>query len=155
MALHSAVLDEGFIEFLQAAGDGPLFSTLTLDSYGKRAGQASNLTSTWLRDEHSGPGIKDPDKPFYSLRHSGITDLRIARTPNGEIAVKPDIECYLTAHGKRDEHGRYGEYPVSELKAPIEWVQPPQSPRLSWRAPLIHQALGKWLRPSRRFAARI
>jgi integrase len=122
MALHSAVLDEGFIDFLQAAGDGPLFSTLALDSNGKRAGQASNLTSTWLRDV---VGIKDPDKPFYSLRHSGITDLRIARTPNGEIAVKPDIERYLTAHGKRDEHGRYGEYPVSELKAAIEWVRNP------------------------------
>ena len=122
MALHSAVLDEGFIEFLQAAGDGPLFASLSLDSYGKRAGQASNLTSNWLRDVM---GIEDPAKPFYSLRHSGITDLRIARTPNGEIAVKDRIELYLTAHGKRDEHGRYGEYPVSELKAAIEWVRNP------------------------------
>jgi hypothetical protein len=36
--------------------------------------------------------ITDPDEPFYCLRHSGITDLRVARTSNGEIAVKPDIE---------------------------------------------------------------
>jgi hypothetical protein len=50
-------------------------------------------------------GITDPDKPFYSLRHSRITDLRVARTTSGEIAVKPDIERYLTAHGKEDEHG--------------------------------------------------
>lgn len=28
--------------------------------------------------------------------HSGITDLRIARTANGEIAVKPDIERYTS-----------------------------------------------------------
>lgn len=136
MALHSAVLDEGFIEFLQAAGDGPLFASLALDTYGKRAGQASNLTSTWLRDVVK---IKDPDKPFYSLRHSGITDLRIARTPNGEIAVKDRIELYLTAHGKRDEHGRYGEFPVSELKAAIEWVRNPLSPSGSERPlPLLH-----------------
>jgi hypothetical protein len=26
------------------------------------------------------------------MRHSGITDLRVARTANGEIAVKPEIE---------------------------------------------------------------
>jgi hypothetical protein len=39
-----------------------------------------------------GLSITDPDKPFYSLRHSGITDLRVARTANGEIAVKSDIE---------------------------------------------------------------
>ncbi len=122
MALHSAVLAEGFEAFLQAQGDGPLFATLDLDSYGKRAGQASTLTSTWLREV---VGIKDPDKPFYSLRHSGITDLRVARTASGEIAVKPDIERYLTAHGKKDEHGRYGEYPVSELKLAIEHVRNP------------------------------
>ena len=36
--------------------------------------------------------ITDPDTPFYSLWHSGITDLWVARTANGEIAVKPDIE---------------------------------------------------------------
>jgi hypothetical protein len=47
-----------------------------------------------------GSGITDPDKPFYSLRHCGITDLRVARTSNGEVAVKPDIERYMTAHGK-------------------------------------------------------
>jgi integrase len=108
MPLHSAVLDAGFLAYVESVGDGPLFPTLGLDSYGKRAGQASNLTSTWLRET---VGIKDPDKPFYSLRHSGITDLRIARTPEGAVAVDKDIQLYLTAHGKKDEHGRYGEYP--------------------------------------------
>jgi hypothetical protein len=64
-------------------------------------------------------------KPFYSLRHSGITDLRTARTPNGEVAVKEKVEMYLTAHGKKDVHGNYGQYPVTELKAAIEWVKNP------------------------------
>ena len=69
--------------------------------------------------------ITDPNKPFYSLWHSGITDLRVARTGNGEIAVKPDIERYMTAHGKKNEHGGYGEYPAKELKAATEWVRNP------------------------------
>ena len=78
-------------------------------------------------------GITDPDKPFYSLRHSGITDLRVARIANGEIAVKPDIERYITAHGKKDEHGGYGEYSARELKAAIEWVRKSPSPQGSGR----------------------
>ena len=31
----------------------------------------------------------------------------------------------MTAHGKKDEHGGYGEYPAKELKAAIEWVRNP------------------------------
>jgi hypothetical protein len=34
-------------------------------------------------------GIKDEAKPFYSLRHSGITDLRTARNSNGDLAARP------------------------------------------------------------------
>jgi hypothetical protein len=59
----------------------------------KRAGQASKRTSEWLRNV---VGITDPDKPFSGLRHLAITGLRVARKARGEIAVKPDIERYLT-----------------------------------------------------------
>ena len=41
------------------------------------------------------------------------------RPHNRQIAVRSDIERYLTAHGKKDEHGGYGEYPVRDLKAAI------------------------------------
>ena len=93
-------------------------STLTANVPDRRR----NRTGEWLRKTVR---MLDPDKPFYSLRHSGITDLRVARTANGEIAVKPDIERYMTAHGKKDEHGDYGEYPPRELKAATEWVRNP------------------------------
>ena len=122
VALPSALLDEGFLAYRESVGDGPLFPMLRLDTYGKRAGQESNRTGEWLRKT---VGITDPDKPFYSLRHSGITDLRVARTADGAVAIDKDIQRYLTAHGKKDEHGGYGEYPVRDLKAAIEWVRNP------------------------------
>jgi hypothetical protein len=31
----------------------------------------------------------------------------------------------MTAHGKKDEHGGYGEYSAPGLKAAIEWVRNP------------------------------
>jgi len=99
MPLHSAILDAGFISYLQSLPPGPLFASLKIDSYGKRATHASKITNKWLREV---VGIVDPLKPFYSLGHSGITDLRTARTPNGEVAVKEKVEMYLTAHGKKD-----------------------------------------------------
>ena len=38
--LHSAVLAEGFPNYVKSVGDGPLFPDLSLDSYGGRAGKA-------------------------------------------------------------------------------------------------------------------
>ncbi len=122
VALHSALLDEGFLVYRESVGDGPLFPNLRIDGYGKRAGQAATDLSDWLRNVVK---MTDPDKPFYSLRHSGITDLRTARAPDGSPAVKDDVERYLTAHGKKDQHGNYGTYPATELKAAIEWVRNP------------------------------
>jgi hypothetical protein len=113
MPLHSGILNAGFIPYLQSLPPGPLFASLRLDSYGKRATHASKITNKWLREV---VGINDPTKPFYSLRHSGITDLRFARTANGEIAVKQNVEMYLTAHAKKDVHGGYGEYPAHEFE---------------------------------------
>jgi hypothetical protein len=49
VALPSALLDEGFLAYRESVGDGPLFPMLRLDTYGKRAGQASNRTGEWLR----------------------------------------------------------------------------------------------------------
>lgn len=88
MPLHSGIVGAGFVPYLQSLPPGPLFASLKLDSYRKRATHASKLTNKWLREV---VGINDPAKPFYSLRHSGITDLRVARTANGEIAVKERI----------------------------------------------------------------
>ena len=51
--LHSALLAEGFLEYVgtirKEYGDGPLFPQLPLDGYGRRNGIASKRISNWLR----------------------------------------------------------------------------------------------------------
>jgi hypothetical protein len=59
--LHSALLAEGFLAYVESVGPGPLFPQLRLDGYGRRAGQASTDLSDWLRKVVK---ITDPAKVF-------------------------------------------------------------------------------------------
>ena len=70
------------------AGD-PLFPDMPLDTYGKQASKGATECSIWLRNVVK---ITDPNKPFYSHRHTAISYLRNTRLPNGSTAVKEDIE---------------------------------------------------------------
>ena len=85
--LHSAVLAEGFLDYVGSVGDAPLFSPLSLDTYGTRAGKVTSPISKWLRNV---VGITDPNKPFYSHRHTAVSYLRNTLTPEGHPAVKED-----------------------------------------------------------------
>jgi integrase len=122
VVLHSAILREGFLDYVRSVGDGPLFPQLRLDGYGKRAGQASTDLSDWLRNVVK---ITDPNKPFYSLRHTAISYLRNTLLPDGSPAVKEDVERYLTGHAGKDVHAGYGKQWVETLKAAIEVIPNP------------------------------
>jgi hypothetical protein len=120
--LHSAVLAEGFLDYVGSVGDGPLFSRVSLDTYGGRAGKVSKPISKWLRNV---VGITDPNKPFHSHRHTAVSYLRNTLTPEGHPAVKEDIERYLTGHAGKDVHARYGDQWIKTLKAAIEIIPNP------------------------------
>ena len=120
--LHSAVLAEGFLDYVGSVGDGPLFPQLSLDTYGRRAGKVTSPISKWLRNV---VGITDPNKPFYSHRHTAVSYLRNTLTPEGHPAVKEDIERYLTGHAGKDVHARYGDQWIKTLKAAIEVIPNP------------------------------
>jgi integrase len=120
--LHSALLAEGFLIYVESVGDGPLFPQLRLDGYGRRAGQASTDLSDWLRKVVK---ITDPAKVFYSHRHTAISYLRNTRLPDGSPAVKEDVERYLTGHGKNGAHAGYGKRWTETLKAAIEIIPNP------------------------------
>jgi integrase len=120
--LHSAVLEEDFLGYVKSVGDGPLFPQLRLDGYGKRAGQASTEISDWLRNVVK---ITDPNKPFYSHRHTATSYLRNTRLPDGSPAVKEDVERYLTGHARKGAHAGYGKQWIETLKAAIECIPDP------------------------------
>jgi integrase len=120
--LHSALLAEGFLIYVESVGDGPLFPKVRLDGYGRRAGQASTDLSDWLRHVVK---ITDPNKPFYSLRHTATSYLRNTLLPNGSPAVKEDVERYLLGHAGKDVHAGYGKQWIETLKAAIEIIPNP------------------------------
>jgi integrase len=120
--LHSALLAEGFIEYVAIVGPGPLFPQLKLDGYGKRAGQASTDISDWLRNVVK---ITDDNKPFYSHRHTATSYLRNTLTPEGHPVVKEDVERYLTGHARNAAHAGYGKQWIDTLKAAVEVIPNP------------------------------
>jgi integrase len=123
--LHSALLAEGLLDYREGIiseyGDGPLFPQIPLDAYGRRNGVSSPI-SKWLRNF---VGIKDPRKPFHSHRHTATSYLRNTRLPDGEYAVKTDIERYLLGHSEKDSHAGYGKQWIETLKAAIELIPDP------------------------------
>ena len=69
-ALHGALLDEGFLDYWRSLPlGGPLFPNVPLDTYGKRASKVTTGCSIWLRNVVK---ITDPNKPFYSHRHTAM-----------------------------------------------------------------------------------
>lgn len=126
--LHSAVLNEGFIEFVGSLGDGPLLREVKLDGYGKRMAPISKRISEWLR--HT-VGITDPRKPFYSHRHTAISYWRNTMGPNGSPAVKEDIERYLSGHAGSGAHAGYGRQWIETLKRAVEVIPNPLWPTIS------------------------
>jgi len=124
--LHSALLAEGFLEYVESIkkeyGDGPLFPQVSLDAYGRRNGKVSKPISKWLRNV---VGIRDPKKPFHSHRHTATSFLRNTRLPDGSPAVKEDVERYLLGHAGKGAHAGYGKQWIETLKGAIEIIPNP------------------------------
>jgi len=120
--LHSALLAEGFLDYVDSVGDGPLFPQITLDAYGRRNGKISSPLSKWLRNVVE---IRDPKKPFHSHRHTATSFLRNTLTPDGHPVVKEDVERYLTGHAGKGAHAGYGKQWIETLKAAIEIIPNP------------------------------
>jgi hypothetical protein len=96
MPLHSAILEEGFLEYVKSVGERPLFHHLKLDSYGRRSGAFTAMINEWL---HKTIGTR---MTFYSHRHVVTSYLRNTLGPDGRPAVDGDIRRYLMGHGSED-----------------------------------------------------
>ena len=110
--LHSALIAAGFPEFVRAQGEGPLFSNLTPDKFGKRGGNATKILGRWVRDL----GITDLRvSPSHSWRHRFKT---LARTHG----LAPNITDAITGHSHRSIGDQYGEYDVLAMMRELEKI---------------------------------
>ena len=89
---------------------------------GKRANKVTNECSIYL---HNVVKITDPNKPFYSHRHTATSYLRNTRLPDGSPAVKEDIERYILGHAGKGAHAGYGKRWFETLKAAVEVIPNP------------------------------
>jgi hypothetical protein len=117
--LHSAILHEGFLTFVESVGDRPLFHHLKLDGYGRRSTEFTAKINEWLHK------VAKTNKTFYSHRHRVTSILRNTLGPDGRPAVDGDIQRYLMGHGKKDSHARYGASWEKTLQAAIEIIPHP------------------------------
>ena len=98
--LHPALLAEGFLEFVVAQPNGPLFREITPDRYGSRGGNATKVLGRWLRNDLH---ITDDDVvSSHSFRHRFITLCRNAR-------VDSEIRSAIVGHSNNHISDRYGE----------------------------------------------
>jgi integrase len=95
--LHQQVVDEGFVEWVLARPDGPLFDDLKPDRWGSRGGTASTTMGPWVRCL----GITDPRKVLHSARHRFKDVCRAAGIPK-------DVHDALTGHTAGDVGSCYG-----------------------------------------------
>ena len=104
--LHSALVAEGFLDYVTALpDDSKLFPNYTEDNI-----------FVPLRTFYEALSI---EKRYYSLRHTIHTHFRFRNDIDG------DVKRYLTGHGKKDAHAEYGSYPSDKLVPAIETIPNP------------------------------
>ena len=106
--LHSAIIREGFLDYLHGRAEGPLFPPT------KSATTPSKMVNKWLR----GIGITDPRKVFHSHRHTFKTLCREAR-------VEEEIHDAITGHTSVSVGRGYGDYPIATMAEAIERIPDP------------------------------
>lgn len=107
--LHPALIDAGFLKFVEERGQGPLFYRRSSgDPKRKHASKSiSNRLATWIR----GNGFKDPRKaPNHALRHwfksqaarVGIPDSIVDRIQGHADTSASDLYRHIDVHMKKD-----------------------------------------------------
>jgi integrase len=112
--LHSHLVDQGFLKFVEGASDGPLF----YDPKGHRGGTAGNphykkvgeRLASWVRSL----GVTDENvAPNHGWRHRFKTVARGAR-------MDPEARAVIPGHAPKTEGEAYGSWPLDQLAFEIE-----------------------------------
>jgi integrase len=103
--LHPALIDSGFLNFVNGANSGPLFPRLPPDKFGKRGGNGTKVLGRWVRSL----GLTDPRlSPSHSWRHRFKTSAR-------RYGLASDLVDAITGHARKSVADGYGEYPLEAL----------------------------------------
>lgn len=97
--LHSAVIEAGFITFVNSAPDGPLFRGVKPDRFGKRGGVLTKRYSRFLRKD---VGITDRRKVNHSWRHTFKDLCR-------EYDIPEAVSHRITGHSSNGDGEDYGD----------------------------------------------
>ena len=103
--LHPVLIEQGFLEFAEKIGSGPLFAGLTPDRFGSRGGNGTKVLGRWVR----AMGLIDPRiSPNHSWRHR-------LRTLGRRYGLATDILDAITGHRRKTVADTYGEFPIEAL----------------------------------------
>ncbi|TXN00723.1 integrase [Methylobacterium sp. WL64] len=112
--LHQAVIDSGFLTYVDGVKLGPLFAKLSPDKFGKRGGNGTKMIGRWVR----GLGLTDERlAPAHSWRHR-------MKTLGRRFKMSPDIVNAITGHGTRTVADAYGEYEVKTMYEELMKIPP-------------------------------
>jgi integrase len=119
VALHSALICEGFLDFVAEVcreyGEGPLFPMLQPNRDGRRGNPASRQISRWMRNK-----LKIKDKriaPNHSWRHTFESVHRNELEP----PTREDTVNNITGRSQGGASGRhYGIYEIRRDRIEIE-----------------------------------
>jgi integrase len=116
--LHSSIVAD-VRAYLDTIEDGPLFSDIKINRFGKRAKNCGDHLRKFIK----GLGIKRKGIGFHAFRHTAKTAYRRAY-PEGS-----EIRDYLTGHASGSVAADYGKYPIATLRVIVESL--PANP-LEW-----------------------
>ncbi|KQT61694.1 integrase [Methylobacterium sp. Leaf456] len=103
--VHPAVIEAGFLTFVELVSSGPLFPTLKPDKFGSRGGTGTKVIGPWVR----GLGLTDERlAPNHSWRHR-------FKTLGRRHGLAGDMVDAIVGHAKRTVGDGYGEFPMPAL----------------------------------------
>ena len=150
--LHPALIEAGFLRFMEASRAGPLFPDLPPDRFGSRGGNGAKVLGRWVR----GLGITDPRvQPNHAWRHRFVTLVR-------RHGLAENLGAALTGHAPKTVGEAYGEHPVVALDREIrklptidlgEEIEDQLSPTAKGARKRRRAALERSIHPAKRPAA--
>lgn len=111
--LHQQIIDQGFLAFVKAAKDGPLFHDLLADPY-EGARRNGNRLSAWLAEKKV---IPEGVQPNHAWRHR-------FKTIGREAEISDRVLDAIQGHAARTAGDSYGDVTIATKKKAIDRLKP-------------------------------